>query len=184
MRLFVALALPAPVRASLAAWADAAAPEVMRRVPVESLHVTLAFLGEREAADADAVASVLPTVARPLGDLAVDGQLWLPPRRPRVLAVALRAGPELARMHADLMAALGAAIAHEPERRALRPHVTVARARRDAHLATGRLDPPPPALSFLSDTLVLYRSRTGAGNARYEPLARARLGDGGTDRRL
>jgi hypothetical protein len=34
------------------------------------------------------------------------------------------------------------------------------------------LDPPPPALRFEPEALVLYRSQTGAGGARYEALAR------------
>ena len=173
MRLFVALELPREVRAALAVWAAAAAPEAMRRVPAENLHVTLAFLGARAPADAETVAPLLGALARPLGELAVDGALWLPPRRPGVLAVALQAGPALAELHADLVAALAGAIAFEPERRALRAHVTVARARREARLCAAQLDPPPPALAFAAEALVLYRSHTGPAGARYEPLARA-----------
>jgi len=173
MRLFVALELPAEVRASVAAWAAAAAPEAMRRVPASNLHVTLAFLGARTPADAGAVAGLLDALARPVGELAVDGALWLPPRRPGVLAVALQAGPALTELHADLVAALGDAIGFEPERRALRAHVTVARARRETRLRAAPIDPAPPALAFAPEALVLYRSHTGPGGARYEPLARA-----------
>jgi 2'-5' RNA ligase len=174
MRLFVALELPAQVRAALAAWAAAAAPAAMRRAPAENLHVTLAFLGARAPADAEAVAALLGGLARPLGSLVVEGPLWLPPRRPGVLAIALRAGPTLAELHADLVAALAGAIGFEAEQRALRPHVTVARARREARLRAVELDPPPPALRFEPEALVLYRSRTGAGGSRYEALARVR----------
>jgi 2'-5' RNA ligase len=172
MRLFVALALPGDVRAALAGWADAAAPAAMRRVPEANLHVTLAFLGERAPDDATTVAALLGELARPVGQLAAGDVLWLPPRRPGVLAVALEAGPALRELHAGLMAALADAIAFAPERRALRPHVTVARARRDGSLRATALDPPPPALTFEPEGLVLYRSHTGPGGARYEPLAR------------
>jgi 2'-5' RNA ligase len=171
MRLFVALELPAAVRTALAAWAAAAAPAAMRRAPAENLHVTLAFLGARAPADAEAAGALLEGLARPLGSLAVEGPLWLPPRRPGVLAVALWAGPALAELHAELVAALAGAIGFEPERRALRPHVTVARARRETRLRAVELDPPPPALRFEPEALVLYRSHTGAGGARYEALA-------------
>jgi 2'-5' RNA ligase len=171
MRLFVALELPAEVRAALAAWAAPAAPAVMRRVPAENLHVTLAFLGARSPGDAEAVAALLEGLARPLGPLVAEGPLWLPPRRPGVLAVGLRAGPALAELHADLVAALAGAIGFESEQRALRPHVTVARARREARLRAVDLD-PPRALRFEPEALVLYRSHTGAGGARYEALAR------------
>jgi 2'-5' RNA ligase len=172
MRLFVALELPATVRAALAAWAAGAAPAGMRRVPEDNLHVTLAFLGSRAPADADAVAGLLGGIVRPVGPLRVEGPLWLPPRRPGVLAVALRAGAALAELHADLVSALADAVGFEPERRTLRPHVTVARARRGPSPRAAGLDPPPPALSFEPEALVLYRSHTGAGGARYEPLVR------------
>ena len=173
MRLFVALALPASVQAALAAWGSAAAPPGMRRLPPENLHVTLAFLGSRSESDADLVAGVVRAVARPVGELAVDRALWLPPKRPGVLSAALRAGPALAALHADLVAALTDAIGFEPERRPLRPHVTVARARGREPLRSTELE-RPPQLSFEPEALVLYRSHTGPGGARYEPLARAR----------
>jgi 2'-5' RNA ligase len=164
MRLFVGLELPAGVRAALAAWGDAVAAPVMRRAPAENLHVTLAFLGTRAAADVAAVTAVLQAVARPVGELTVDAPLWLPRKRPGVLTVALRAGPQLAE-----------AIGFEPERRPLRPHVTVARAPRGEHLYATEL-PPPPARTFAPEALVLYRSDTGAGGARYEALARVAPG--------
>jgi 2'-5' RNA ligase len=175
MRLFVGLELPAGVREALAAWGDAVAAPVMRRTPAANLHVTLAFLGTRPDADVAAVAGVLEEVARPVGLLEVGGPLWLPRRRPGVLTVALRAGPELAALHADLLAGLTAAIGFEPEQRPLRPHVTVARARRGEHLYATEL-PPPPARAFAPEALVLYRSHTGAGGARYEALARVSSG--------
>jgi 2'-5' RNA ligase len=173
MRLFVALELPAEVRAALAAWAADVAPAAMRRVAEDNLHVTLAFLGARAPSDAETVAALLGGLVRPLGQLAVGDALWLPPRRPGVLAVALETGPALSGLHAGLVAALTDAIGFEPERRALRPHVTVARARRDTRLRATALHSPPPALTFEPEALVLYRSHTAPGGARYEPLARA-----------
>ena len=75
------------------------------------------------------------------------------------------------------MAGLTSAIGFEPERRPLRPHVTVARARRGERLRATEL-PPPPQLTFAPAALALYRSHTGAGGARYEALARVKP-DGG-----
>jgi 2'-5' RNA ligase len=174
MRLFVALELPGPARAALAAWADAAAPPEVRRVPAGDLHLTLAFLGERPGVDADAVAAVLPGLARPLGELRTAGALWLPPRRPGVLAVALAGDADLSALQADLVAALAATIDWTAEARAFRPHVTVGRVRRGTRVETGGLQPPPD-LGLAAQALTLYRSTTAPGGARYEAVAQAPL---------
>src|SRR5688572_22373137 len=85
-RLFVALDLPAPARAALAAFRDAEAdPELWRPVADVELHVTLVFLGHRPPGQAGAIAAVLRDRAGPAADLALGPALLLPPRRPRVL---------------------------------------------------------------------------------------------------
>ena len=176
MRLFIALDLPADVSAELAAWAQRAAPPEVRRIPAENLHVTLAFLGVRDEQAAAAVGALLAAVARPLEELRTTAALWLPPRRPGVLSVALQAGATLAMLHEELVAALAAAIAFEPERRPFRPHVTVGRVARGTRIDTRRaLDPPAPALQFAARELVLYRSRRSPQGARYERLGAAAL---------
>ena len=174
LRLFVALDVPADVRAALADWCDRAAPAKVRRVPVANLHVTLAFLGSRCAADAQAIAELLPALAaaHPVGSLATAGALWLPPRRPGVLTVGLAASEELAALQSAVVEALRSAVGFAPEQRAFRAHVTVGRVAREARLRPPPLD-PPPALTFTADGLTLYRSHTGPGGSRYEPLAGA-----------
>jgi RNA 2',3'-cyclic 3'-phosphodiesterase len=60
LRLFVALDLPEPARAALAAFrAEMADPAVWRPVPDEALHLTLAFLGHRPEADVERIAGIL-----------------------------------------------------------------------------------------------------------------------------
>jgi 2'-5' RNA ligase len=174
LRLFVALDLPPAVRARLAQWCERVAPAGVRRVPAENLHVTLAFLGSRRDDEAAAVAGLLARVATacPVGALATAGALWLPPRRPGVLTVAIAAEESFAALQAVLVDGLRDAIAFEPERRAFRAHVTVGRVARGARVAAVALD-PPPVLAFAPETLTLYRSLSGRGGARYEPLARA-----------
>lgn len=176
MRLFVALDLPDDVRAALAAWADAAAPAAVRRVAPQNLHVTLAFLGSRDVGEANAAGALLAQAARALPAQQTAGALWLPPRRPGVLTVALRRDDALAALQGDLVAALADAIGSRPERRAFRPHVTVGRVARGTRLDARRpLDPPAPELSFRAPAITLYRSHTAAGGARYEPLERVGL---------
>lgn len=175
MRLFVALDLPPAVGTALAAWADEAAPPVVRRVAQDSLHVTLAFLGSREPDQAAAAGRLLADHARPLAALRTAGALWLPPRRPSVLTVALRADAGLSALQADLAGALERAIGFEPEARPFRPHVTVGRVPRGTRVDTRAALAAPPQLSFAPPALTLYRSHTAPGGARYEPLERVAL---------
>jgi 2'-5' RNA ligase len=174
LRLFVAVDIPAAARSSLTAWTDEAAPVEVRRVPAENLHVTLAFLGMCGQRDAPAAGAVLATVARPVGALRTAGALWLPPRRPGVLAIGLQHEPALAELQRDLSVALTDAIGFEPERRAFQAHVTVGRVRRGTKVRTAQ-PLQPPALEFPATAVTLYRSCTGPAGSRYEALARAVL---------
>ena len=180
VRLFVAVDLPQEVRARLAAWCDRAAPEDVRRVPAVNMHVTLAFLGSRRWDDAAVVADLLPRLARGVGTLRTAGALWLPPRRPGVLTVALDDDTTLAALQADVVAALVDAVGFEPEGRPFRPHVTVGRVRRGTRVGACSLD--PPRLAFAPPTMTLYRSHTGGGGTRYEPLARCSVRAAGSPR--
>lgn len=172
-RLFVALDLPDDVRAALAAWGGrevARDPEALRAVRPEGLHVTLCFLGDRSEEEIPEIARIVADRVRPVGELAIAGGAWLPPRRPGVL-VADVADPSgrLAEVQASLAGALEAAGVYAPERRAFRPHVTVARVRRGAR--PHRRDPEtPPARAFAGEAIRLYRSRPGPGGSRYLPL--------------
>jgi RNA 2',3'-cyclic 3'-phosphodiesterase len=176
VRLFVALDLPADVRAEVSAWAASAVgrDERLRLVREESLHATLVFLGERPdpAPAATALASALDPVPEAPA-LSIDGPLWLSPRRPHVLTVALLdPSGGLARIHGVVLDALVREAGHAAEARPFRPHVTVARIR-------GRLRPfelvMPPALTFRPPAVTLYRSVLGQGPASYEPLTSVRL---------
>jgi 2'-5' RNA ligase len=178
LRLFVALDLPAPARAALAAFRDRAAdPDVWRPLTDASLHVTLAFLGHRPEEHAEAVADVLRRLEdRPAPALSLGTALLLPPRRARVLTVAL-VDPDgaLGRLQAALAGSLIAAGLHEPEARPFRPHVTVARLRPGARAPRAVAAEPEP-LAFAAGSVVLYRSHVGRGGAVYEPLAARVLG--------
>jgi 2'-5' RNA ligase len=181
LRLFVALDLPAAACDALATWCDRVAPAGVRRIPAHDLHLTLAFLGARAERDAAAVAGVLPGLAlvHPVGCLRITRALWLAPRRPSVLAVAIDECDELAALRAELVAALRPAIGFDAERRPFRPHVTVGRVGRGARVGVGASPlGPPPTLTVAPQAITLYRSHGDRRGARYEPLARERLGGG------
>jgi RNA 2',3'-cyclic 3'-phosphodiesterase len=175
MRLFVALELPEDVRAALTAWTPSAPG--LRAVPAAQLHVTLAFLGERPEPQAARVAALLPGVGRAVAQLTLGAPLWLPARRPRVLAVAIGDGDgALAALQRDLVAGLVEAIGFAAQRRPFLAHVTVGRVRGDRDGAAAArdepLDPPPAVGAFSAAALTLMRSRLSPHGARYEALER------------
>jgi 2'-5' RNA ligase len=205
-RLFVAVDPPEQVAEELAVWARSAARELrshphgaqrsMRVLDADLLHVTICFLGDRAIDEIPSLAGELAACEHPEVQLSVGAPLWLPPRRPRALAVELHdEGGALARMQAEVTARLdptdGEAYDRSPARpggrmrqRRFHPHITVARMRPD----TGRrsrgslgehiqpsLQPTPP-LSFAPPELVLYRSWLSPEGARYEALSAFALG--------
>lgn len=180
-RLFVALDLPGAVVEALVGWR---APllrgrDDLRAVAPEALHVTLCFLGaqpETALPPLAAVAESCATGTAGASGLALGEPLWLPRRRPRVLAVALddRHG-QLAALQEQLVARLAEGGWHAPEARPYLPHVTVARVRGRGPAPRGGGLPAPPAVVFDGAALTLYRSRLHPDGARYEPLSVSRL---------
>jgi 2'-5' RNA ligase len=176
-RLFAALELPEEVRGELARWRDGVLARVdgLRPVRDESLHVTLVFLGHRPEEEIEAIGAAVVAAAAPVGELAIGEPVWLPPRRPRVLAVDLEdPSGACSALQARVAEALVRVAGHEPEARPFRPHVTVARVRARERVPPDELEPPAP-LRFRPAALVLYRSRLERGGARYEPVARVAL---------
>jgi RNA 2',3'-cyclic 3'-phosphodiesterase len=180
-RLFLALDLPERIRRRLAGWAREHVqprPE-LRPVPPRNLHVTLCFLGWRAEEDIESLAHLAGACAAPVPDLSLGAAEWLPPRRPRVLAVDLRDGAgALDALQRHLVEALAARAGYRPEKRPFHPHVTLARVRAGARVS-GRdrasLPSLPPAGSFAGTALTLYRSRLARSGANYEPVARIGL---------
>jgi RNA 2',3'-cyclic 3'-phosphodiesterase len=174
VRLFVALELPERVVSACARWGD----EIVRRepglraVPPASLHITLCFLGWRTAGEVgDIVAACGVAGTLPAATLAADRAIWLPPRRPRVLTLALAdEDGRLADAQAALSRALEAGGWYVPESRPFLAHVTVARVGRGARVRPRELT--APALDpFRGSRVTVFRSRLSRSGARYERLA-------------
>jgi 2'-5' RNA ligase len=175
-RLFAALELPAAVRAQLAAFGHAAAERdpALRAVGDDALHVTLAFLGHRDVGDLGPAGEAVRGVRRAAVPLALGDPLWLAPRRPHVLTVALDdLDGTLAVLRAEVVERLAAALEWEAESRPFRPHVTVARVRRGVRVR--RELPDAPTAAFAGEAVTLFRSHLGRGPARYEALERVSL---------
>jgi 2'-5' RNA ligase len=134
--------------------------------------VTLAFLGHRPEEDVEAVRAVLAAVAAPgPPELALGDGLLLPPRRARVLTVALVDGSgALGGLQARVAGGLSDAGVFEPEARPFRPHVTVARLRPGGVRAPREIEVAPEPVAFTGGPVVLFRSHVRRGGAMYEPL--------------
>lgn len=179
VRLFVALELPALVREALIDWRDGASAlaSAVRALSADSLHVTLCFLGWQDADQIAAVATSCGELSgQPAPRLSLANPRWLPPRRPRVLAVELLDPTgTLARIQARLSQLLEAGGWYRPEKRPYLAHVTVARVARGARAPREQLR-DVPSLTFDASTITLFRSRLARGGAQYDPLARIELG--------
>jgi 2'-5' RNA ligase len=186
-RLFVAVDPPERVCEQLTAWARSALRAAnaiggktasVRVLEPELLHVTLCFLGNRPVAEVAAVGEALEECTSGVGELEIGAPLWLPPRRPRALAVEVRDDTHggLAGLHGMLVQALARACGYEEERRRFRAHVTLARMREAPRgRPTERALAPTPALSFTPTEIILYRSWLAPAGASYEALARRTL---------
>jgi RNA 2',3'-cyclic 3'-phosphodiesterase len=190
-RLFVAVDPPPDVREALVEWARHTAAEwsawsprrswrAPRVLKDEALHLTLCFLGSRPLGEIPDLASALGSCAEHVGELALGAPLWLPPRRPRALAVEVRDHPgELAALQASLTRTLSQASGWEPERRRFRPHITLVRvgaAPRRGPEGERPLLGATPQLRFTPESVVLYRSSPTPAGSVYEPLATSEIG--------
>jgi 2'-5' RNA ligase len=187
-RLFVAVDPPASVREELLAWARATVARLplrrganaladVRLLEPEALHLTLCFLGGRPVGEIEEIGSVLSNCAERVGELSLGAPLWLPPRRPRALAVEVH-DPDggLARLHGAVGRALADATGWQAERRGFKAHITVARMRGRAAPRRASQAPEPdlpatPPLSFTPASIVLYRSWLSPTGASYQALA-------------
>jgi 2'-5' RNA ligase len=173
LRLFLGLQLPTTVVESLAAWQRR---ELRGRIVTPgNLHVTLAFLGARPAAE-------LESICRVLGDASSEAE-------PTLLGlVRYRETRSVGMLELDdhtggatllarrLHAALAALGVYRPEHRPWLPHVTVLRFREQP-----RLRPETPALEWVSSDAAAFLSRLHPSGAIYEvlesfPLNRRRPG--------
>jgi RNA 2',3'-cyclic 3'-phosphodiesterase len=185
VRLFIAINLPDDVRERIHAAAEPlrrAAPDIAW-TPAERLHLTLKFLGERPESELASLAAMLADVGgrhAPLA-LTIEGGGAFPSlARPRVIWAGVAADPRLELLHHDVEAAC-AALGHEPEGRAFRPHLTLGRARGGIDSAAGRVAISRAAREIALhedvdvDAVDLMRSDAGPGGPRYTRLAAGAL---------
>lgn len=171
IRLFLALRLPDDTLDGVARWQRERFVNRVRVVPREHLHVTLAFLGQRPAAELESIVVALRDAA------AGAGQMRLAPARYREtrsvgMLVLEDDGERAAQLAGDVQERLERLGVYRREDRPWLPHLTVARWRERPRL---RLELPPVG-TFVPSDAAAYLSRLHPGGARYEVLESVALG--------
>lgn len=158
-------------------------------IPPANTHITLRFLGETNEQQRDRIVQGLATLCAQEGtfSLSLSGLDCFPNfRAPRIIWQGIHGDlPALARLQAPVEV-LARAVGFTAEERPFSPHLTLARARRDAQrqalagagrilerLAAGEL--VLPAVRFDVAEIHLMRSELLPGGARYTSLASFRL---------
>jgi 2'-5' RNA ligase len=179
IRLFVALRPPLAIREALFDLMDGV--RAARWQDDEQLHLTLRFVGEVERPQAEDLAAALSHIAAPVPEVALAGVgSFGKGNRPDALWAGVAPAAPLAALHAKVERACVMA-GLPPERRAYRPHITVARLPRSA---SGDGDVPLwlaqhaglTSEPFSLPHIGLYRSHLGRERASYELVARWPLG--------
>jgi 2'-5' RNA ligase len=168
IRLFVALELPADVVDELVRWGK---HHLERGRPVDSFHITLAFLGAQPRSAVAAIAGILRREAAATEPFVLEPVRY---RETRSVAMVVLSDPSgratsLANRVQCGFEALGV---YERERRPWLPHVTVLRFRERP-----RLDPPVPEIGpFAPSGAAALLSRLRSSGAQYEVLESYPLG--------
>jgi 2'-5' RNA ligase len=174
LRLFVALVLPEETRERLVAWQQQELANVagIRIVPPDNLHVTIAFLGGKDASEAD---SILGALRRSAGSAARPVLTPSRYRETRSVGMVVLEDEErrASALADDVFRGLEELGVYERERREWLPHVTVLRFRE----RPPRLAPALPDLGPVSPSEVaLYHSVLRPSGAQYEILESVALG--------
>jgi RNA 2',3'-cyclic 3'-phosphodiesterase len=168
LRLFLALQLPDDVVAELVSWQGR---ELRGRiVPPGNLHVTLAFLGARPAAELPAILGVLEQAARESGVPVFEVDGYRETRSVGMLTLRDETGAS-AELAGGLHEALEELGVYRRESRPWLPHLTVLRFKERP-----RLQPARPELGqIVTSDAAAYLSRLHPSGARYEVLESFRL---------
>ena len=190
-RVFIAIPLPEPARADVAALvgavraaADPNARDV-RWVRLDGLHLTLRFIGQVDESELDRLAAAVDVAAAALDAfrVSVESAGAFPAQgRPRVIWLGVGEGvAELTQAAVavdDALADIGMARSERP----FRAHLSVARAdgvRTGADVARRLIAAADGwRTAFTADQVILFESISGGGPARYEPLHAVPMGNG------
>jgi 2'-5' RNA ligase len=179
MRIFIALDIPADVRASLTNYmerARALAPEA-RWARVEGLHVTLKFVGHVNDAVVEQIKVALRSVKAAPFEVKFTGVGFFPnPNAARVFWAGVDGGDHLPRLAASIDTALEK-LGFTRETKPYHPHLTLARtsSRPLRELKPVLAETPPQFGTMTAREFFLYQSQPQKGGSKYTKLERFEL---------
>jgi len=192
MRLFIAVDIDEEIRTRIAQFMDGVrefAPDA-RWVSVESLHLTLKFIGEWPPERLDELKSALAAVRGEPAQIIFSGTGFFPTAKSaRVFWIGIQTGPELATLAASVDTATSS-LGIDREQRASTPHLTLARtgSGRPQRMSSDRTNPsfrrlqekltamPAPTFGTMSAReFFLYESKLSPKGAVYTKVARFSL---------
>ncbi len=148
-----------------------------RWTPVDSMHLTLYFLGDCDEATLNEIIHRVDQIALPPFETTIEDVICLPePTVPRILAVSL-GDPDgtLRRLHQQVQDRVSP-IAPYRETRMFRPHITFGRLRKEkpsnakqVKRALAKLS-VPQGISFVTDSFELMESNLEKTGATYETI--------------
>jgi len=162
-----------------------------RWVRIESMHVTLKFIGNKSAEEVEDIKQALARIPVGAIEISVRGCGFFPTSKlPRVFWVGVEAGPQLAALAKSVDEA-AAALGIPKEEHAFSPHLTLARGGGSAAPRVRKGDAPNHTFLLLQKRLAampapefgtmtareffLYESKLGQGGSRYTKIARFSL---------
>ncbi len=181
MRLFVAIEIEDAIRREAVRLIDTLRPHApgLKWTRPESLHLTMKFIGDTEEAKLEPLCAALQSVhTETVARLVFSHLFWIPhPRRPTVFWMGIHQDDTLTGLAAQIDKTL-AGLGVEPEGRPFRPHLTLARFRRDnsedaRHLIQAAGEMPAPGLGQMeTGEFSLIQSQLSPDGAKYTKLRR------------
>jgi len=172
MRLFIAIEIAPDIRGRIIEFTEKLRPNISnaRWTRPEGLHITLKFLGNVGDEKVPAIENALTKIESQSFPIAIEGIGLFPnSKSPRVLWVGVGAGPKLVQLAGNIDGTT-AQLGFEPEKRALSPHVTLARFKEgDRNMNFSSISPgeTPSFGTMTAQEFHLYESKLSPQGSRY-----------------
>ena len=188
VRAFIALELPEAMQRALDKLSVALQKQLaglpLRWVKTDHIHLTLKFLGETNTPDLPRISVMLEEQAKKVAPIPFEFSefgVFPNPGKPLVLWVGVQAPAQLQQLQQGIEAEL-VKLGYPTEQREFKPHLTLARVRREHRLANlkrigeimaaARIE---PGAAGLFESVTLFRSDLQPGGSVYHPLSRSPL---------